>query len=517
MKNTFVRLSAVSLICGCLSVLLAACPCRAAEALSIGWAERDVTPTLNAGKKIPLIGQYYVREATNIHSRLMFTCCVMRQGAEQALMASVDVVSGWGPFTERVAKRLHERIPEIRPECVFIGCPHTHSAPAIRPCWTPAADAWAKENPGYLTPNEYAEFVLEKAVDAFAEAWRNAKPGTVARAFGNARLGHCRIALYKDGTSEMYGDTHRADFVGMLEGEDSGVEMLFTCDVSGRKTGVFVNAACPAQILELTHDVSSDLGGATREKLARAYGENFRTIYHLGAGGCQSPRDLVRREREGGNGWDVATVDALSDRLVRCVRESAGQAKTCASVLKHRVEKLRLPRRRVTPEEVAAAKADLAQLEAKWPGTSAWDDFMRETLHYERTGGRLPFDSKLHPYAVMDVDRAVIERAQTQDRQPWYDIESHVVRIGDVAFVSHPFELYLLFGQTIKARSAAQQTFLIGKCDNGGYVPTEKSEKAVGYSGGVNVGDIGHVGGFAFCDGVVRGIAELFGSGEAGR
>jgi len=481
-----------------------------ASELEIGWAERDITPELGA-KKVGLAGLYYLREATNVQSRLKFTCCVLRQGDEQVLMGSLDSVSGWDPFTARVAARVHERLPEVRPESVFIGCAHIHSAPYLRPCYTPAAEAWAKRNPGFLTPNEYADFVLERAVDAFVEAWRKARPGSVRRAFGSARLGHCRIALYKDGTSEMYGDTHRASFARLLEGEDSGVELLFTCDASGRKTGVFINAACPAQVMEQTYVISSDFAGATREKLAHAYGEDFHTIYHLGAAGDQSPRDLVRTaDSDGFNGWDEATVDALSDRLVSCVRTAAEKTTACPSVLRHRLRKMQLPLRRVTEEEVKAAKADLAKLEAKWPGTSAWDDYMREVRHFEKTCTRYPFDSKLHPYAVMDVDRAVIERAKIQDQQPLFDATSHLVRIGDVAFVSNPFELYLAFGQVIKARSAAKQVFLIGKCGSSGYVPTEASEKAVGYSGGVNVGKIGHEGGFAFCDEIVRGIAELF-------
>ena len=492
------------------AVLLAGGFAGRAFGLEIGWAERDITPELG-GKKVPLAGLYYLRAATNVHSRLKFTCCVMRQGDEQVLMGSMDVVSGWDPFTKKVAEKLHARIPAIRPENVFIGCPHVHSAPCIRPCYTEQAEAWVKKNPGYLTPNEYADFVLERAVDAFAEAWENARSGSVARAFGSARIGHCRISLYRDGTSEMYGDTRRADFVGMLEGEDNGVEMLFTYDANGKKTGVFVNAACPAQVMEQNYVISSDFSGATREKLAREYGTDFHTIYHLGPAGDQSPRDLVRPEAGGpANGWNAETVEVLSDRIVSCVKAAATTAKPCPSVLSHRVRKMRLPIRRVTEAEVVAAKADLAALEAKWPGTSAWDDYMREVRHYERTEGRHPYDSKLHPYAVMDVDRAVIARQKMQDENPLLDVESHIVRIGDVAFVSNPFELYLTFGQVIKARSAARQTFLIGKCGSSGYVPTEKSEKAVGYSGGVNVGKLGHEGGFRFCDEIVEGIREQF-------
>ena len=84
------------------------------------------------------------------------------------------------------------------------------------------------------------------------------------------------------------------------------------------------------------------------------------------------------------------------------------------------------------------------------------------------------------------------------------------MRVGDVAFVTCPFELYLLYGQVIKARSAAKQTFLIGKCGSSGYVPTAKSEKVGGYSGGVNVGKLGHEGGYRFCDEVVDEISKLF-------
>ena len=76
-----------------------------AAGLEIGWAERDITPSLDGGKKIPLAGQYYVRDATNIHSRLKVTCCVMRNGDEQVLMGSVDVVGLWDPFTKRLPSR----------------------------------------------------------------------------------------------------------------------------------------------------------------------------------------------------------------------------------------------------------------------------------------------------------------------------------------------------------------------------------------------------------------------------
>ena len=58
-------------------------------------------------------------------------------------------------------------------------------------------------------------------------------------------------------------------------------------DATGRKTGVFVNTACPSQVMELSNVISSDFAGAMREKLAKRHGGNFHSIYHLGAAGCQ--------------------------------------------------------------------------------------------------------------------------------------------------------------------------------------------------------------------------------------
>ena len=123
----------------------------------------------------------------------------------------------------------------------------------------------------------------------FVNAWRNRKPGGIIRGFGNARIGHCRRAVYSNGLAEMYGDTTRPDFIGMEAGEDTGVEMLFTCDEKGKRTGMLLNVACPSQNMESTYKVSSDFAGATRELLKQKFGEDFHTIYQISPAGCQSP------------------------------------------------------------------------------------------------------------------------------------------------------------------------------------------------------------------------------------
>jgi hypothetical protein len=347
-------------------------------------------------------------------------------------------------------------------------------------------------------------------VDAIVQAWENRAPGGIATAFGNARIGHCRRAVYTDGTAEMYGDTTRQDFIGLEAGEDTGIEMLFTLDKEGRISGMFLNVACPSQVMEANYQVSSDFAGATREKLKKVYGDGFRMIYQIGAAGCQSPRDLVRRGRTEPDGWHDDMAQLLSDRLVKCVTEAKAAPVQRDVVLKYECRQVSVPMRRVSPETVAAAKKELAALEKKWPGDSAWQDFLAQVHANEKKGGPGPYDSKLHPYAVMDVDKAVLKRAAEQDSVKEYTFEMHVTRIGDVAFVTCPFELYLMYGQVIKARSAAVQTFIVEKCGSGGYLPTLTSENSVGYSGGINVGKVGHEGAYRFCDLAVDCINGMF-------
>ena len=77
------------------------------EALEIGWSEADITPPTT--KRIPLCGQYYQRLADKdnpYHSRLKFVALALKQGNEYVLMGSIDNVTTWTPFVERVRARV---------------------------------------------------------------------------------------------------------------------------------------------------------------------------------------------------------------------------------------------------------------------------------------------------------------------------------------------------------------------------------------------------------------------------
>ena len=89
-----------------------------------------------------------------------------------------------------------------------------------------------------------------------------------------------------------------------------------------------------------------------------------------------------------------------------------------------------------------------------------------------------------------------------------------VARLGDIAIANNPFELYLYYGQNIKARSKAQQTFLVqlssGASIHAGYLPSPDGEKFGGYGGMIIHGQCGSDAGFMLADITVDEINKLF-------
>ena len=481
--------------------------------LQIGWSEADITPVTD--KKIPLYGQYYQRIAKGIHSRLKTVALAIESGGEQALMASVDLVGFQEYFQETVRDAVAALEPAIDRNKIFLNAIHTHSGPSVNRVGLSVVGRDDYHDSDALTPEEYIDFCVPVIAENLANAWRNRKPAGIVRAFGSARIGHCRRAVYRNGTAEMYGDTTREDFIGMEAGEDSGVEMFFTVDPAGRKTGMLLNVACPSQAMESTYLVSSDFAGAAREQLKKAYGNDFHTLYQISPAGCQSPRDLVRHYAgTEPDCWHADGVDFLAKRLLEAVRGAQETPADYHPVLKHLTRRITLPRRRATYPMYLAAQAEIKRLEAIQPENPAFEAFCAETHANEKIDGHGPYDSKLHHFVLIKNAQAVVERYKIQDAEPTMSFNLNAVRIGDAVVVNSPFELYLYYGQIIKARSRAAQTFLVqlsGGADHpAGYLPSPEAERFGGYGGLIINGQVGSDGGYMLADETVNIIGELF-------
>jgi hypothetical protein len=112
------------------------------------------------------------------------------------------------------------------------------------------------------------------------------------------------------------------------------------------------------------------------------------------------------------------------------------------ATLIHTVDVPSLPLRLVTQEEYAFSKAE----QAKYAARIAADPKSADEVLTRMTWNR---------YVVERFDR------QQGTPHPRWDVELHVIRIGDVTRCTSEFELFTDYGIRIQARSKALQTLVV--------------------------------------------------------
>ena len=115
-------------------------------------------------------------------------------------------------------------------------------------------------------------------------------------------------------------------------------------------------------------------------------------------------------------------------------------------------------------------------------------------------------------YRKMKWYEVTLERWERQkaEPKPAYAMEMHVVRIGGAVVCTNAFELFTEFGIRIKARSKAEQTFVVQLVGPGGYIPTARAVAGGHYSAIVHSNLVGPEGGQMLVDETVKAIDGLW-------
>ncbi|MCR4411815.1 MAG: hypothetical protein NUV77_05235 [Thermoguttaceae bacterium] len=449
--------------------------------LLVGVAATDITPD----RPVALSGQMHTRIAREIESRLRAEAVAIEtrqadQSLDQAVMVSCDLVVIPREVLAKIRQRLKDRAPGLDPMKLFVGGTHTHTAPVLE------QDSYDLPKEGIVQPVEYVEFLADRVADVAAKAWAARKPGAVGWGLGHAVVAQNRRAVYADGHAQMYGATDVPEFRNIEGYEDHGVEVLFFWDRQKRLLATAINVACTAQEVEGRSTVNADFFHEVREKLRKRHGQDLVVLGWIGAAGDQSPHPMFRKRAEERivRLRGVTRLEEIARRLVRAVDDAyeIAEKDIRADVpLVHRVEELKLPVRLVTEAEMAEAKAKVEAL-SKDP---------RERR-------------------VMVWHQEVVDRYHRQKTNPHYPAEIHVLRLGDVAIATNPFELFTDFGIQMKSKSRAEQTFVIQLVGPGGYVPTPKAVRGGGYSAIAESNEVGPEGGQALVDRTVELINGLW-------
>ncbi len=473
--------------------------------LQIGFSEISLTPE----KTVRLAGQFAERLSQGIEKPVTATAMAVSAGDEHFVLCSCDLVSVSEPLLAAVRARLGETTPGLDPCKAILSATHTHTSLLYQGTGTTRAldilrrylpeDSRYVENAAttkdVMEATEAFEFLAERIAMALRDAWRARKPAAYANAFGRAAVGLCRRVVFNDGSAAMWGDTNQATFAHLEGGNDSGLELLYVFDTQKKLTGVVANVACPAQCVQHRLFVSPDYWGEVKQNLRRHFGDDLFVVGLCAAAGDQCPVDLVRwvdpespvddpnisrphplRRRADPSMFDLAGMRKVGRRIaneiVEVYEEARGSLRETA-VLRHRRISLDLPVRRVTPEQYRTA---LQALEA----------FKRDhdkTVDYRDN-------------ARMHVHAGTLARYEFQQEHDLHTIESHIVRWDDLAIATNPFELFLDYGNQIRSRSPAAQTFLVQlACGSDGYLPSARAERGGHYSAYVSSGIVGHEGG----------------------
>ena len=107
----------------------------------------------------------------------------------------------------------------------------------------------------------------------------------------------------------------------------------------------------------------------------------------------------------------------------------------------------------------------------------------------------------------------MIERFENQANSRTTKAQIHAVRIGDVAFVTSRFELFMDFMHRIQGRSPFIQTFIIqlaGDENSGGsYLATERAIANKGYSASPYCNDVSAEGGQQLVEETLKMLEEM--------
>jgi hypothetical protein len=343
-------------------------------------------------------------------------------------------------------------LPDFDSRKLFLNATHTHTAPGfIDSTFKDLYDV--SKDPGVMKASEYAEVFIDRVSKAVVRSWQDRKAGGMSWALGHAVVSYNRRAQFFNGTTVMYGDTKSPEFSNVEGPEDHSVNLVYLWGPQSKLTGIIINLPCTAQETEQLYEVSADFWHDVRQELHRRHGEDLFILSQCSPAGDLSPHPIYRKQ-----------VEQLMDQR-RGLSRRQEIARRIANVV---------------DESWSMAKADIQS-----------QVIFRHTV----------------ASAILPEQQPMVEPFYETD--PVQPIEFHVLRLGDVAVSTAPFELYLDYGTRIQASSPAVMTMLIQLCSgNSGYLPTARAVKGGGYS--ADKFRVGPEGGQVLVEESVKQIKALF-------
>ncbi len=475
------------------------------EYLLIGWSQTDITPALPAA----VGGMQVARLAKVVADPLTATALALEAPYQKGdacplVLVSCDLRNISEPVLTGLRELLKKNLPDVPSENIILNGTHTHTAPPLSKFDLPL-EGWDEP--------DYVQWVVPVLAKLICNAWESRKPGGFSFGLSHAVIGHNRIMAYYTGKSKMGGGTNKPEFSHVEGYEDPAMQLLCTWTPEGELTGMIVNVTSTSQVSQAESIVSADYWHEARVEIRRRFGNNLYILPQCSAAGDQMSRPTVYKRAE-------ARMQELTGRTYRQeigVR-LANAVGTILPVLKdhvdwkpelaHRSEILGLTRRMISEKDLEEAEKEASPYKAAHE--KAVEEFSANPKLIDDlewlTAATKAFWQKNRAVAVK-------KRLETQKKEPTYPAELHVIRIGDTAIATNPFELYLDYGIQIKGRSTPVQTFVVELAGAGSYIPTARSIAGGAYGAVPASTNVGPEGGKELVYWTVKTINSLWPEG----
>ena len=504
------------------------------DRIKIGWAKREFS--MEGPISIP--GQMYMRISRGILDPLYATALCMDggEGQDAVIFLSMDVTVLRGGLFGQIREEVAAMDPTVPLDAILVNATHTHTSGDFADREEHPVSPDGEE---YIPGQVFRAFAAKRAAEAVVEAWQTRKPGGFAYGYGYAVVAHSRRTIYfedmslvkpnavaPNGHGIMYGNTDDPLFSHYEAGADHFLNALFTFDESDKLTGMIVNVPCPSQTSEHYTMLSADFWNEVREGVKKEYGEDVFVLPQCAAAGDLSPRILHYKQaqqrrmllkygidysHEGKAADDesrqkkaMAERYDIAERILDGVRDVYGWAKKeiyREVPLRHVCKTLMLPKRMITDEEAQWCRDNIRRMEELVPTKdAATPEEIRKAVSRAN--------------AVRARNERALKKYEEQTKEPLLPMIAHVLRIGDVAFASNRFELYMDYQHRIQARSPFTQTFIIQLAGgsfvaDGSYLPTQRGLENKGYSASIFCNVCGPEGGQALVEQTLEILEEL--------
>lgn len=412
--------------------------------LSVGYGRVDISPT----EPTSLYGYDFSsgRISTNIQDPLYATCIALADSGENTvLLFTLDLTSSYTAAIDAARQQVSKETG-IPFDAILVSATHNHSAPDLENTTDPSIPRYIEALKGWM---------VEAATEALADK-------ALSRVYiTSAKTEHLNfVRRYQLQDSSYAGDNFgnfKAAPIACHETAADNQLQLICFHRENKKDIILANYQThPNRAGDATStNVTADLIAPFREKMESTLDCHF--AYFTGASGNINPTSRIEAENITAN--YIEQGHALADYALDAYASFQEIPTTSVKITK----------------TIYTATVDHSY--------SGWGQLAIEAMDYYMANGDLGvYERYFQGSGIKNVYQ--LNAVATRSKMPYQtEFPIYAVSLGDLAFVTAPYEMFDTNGMQIKQGSPFSMTFVL-TCANSnlGYIPSEVAFKHGGYA-----------------------------------